>query len=55
MKFSKGDLIKIYIRQGKEKRGKWIEAGTVTVDGTNGKKIPAVEDTRIEITDEKFA
>ena len=61
-----GDMVQVYVRTGKEKRGKWLSprtalsidrtAGTVTVAGSNGRKIvAAVEDTRLAVVDSDLA
>lgn len=63
---SVGDLVQIYVKRDKEKRGKWFSprtvlsfdkiAGIVTVDGAAGKTISAgVEDVRPAICNEEFA
>ena len=61
-----GDIVQVYVRTGKEKRGRWLSprtalsidrsAGTVTVAGSNGKRIvAAVEDTRVVVVDNDLA
>jgi len=61
-----GDLVQVFHKLEKEKRGKWLsprtvlsidrEAGIVSVPGADGRKIcAAVEDVRAAIVDDEFA
>jgi len=65
-RFSPGQLVQVFIKQGKEKRGKWSsdkpvlsyddESRSVTVPGASGRKIvAAVEDVRPAIEKDSFA
>lgn len=65
-KVQPGDLVQVFVRKEKEKRGKWLSAravlstdvtaGSVTVPDSNGKNITAaVEDTRHAIVDDDLA
>lgn len=64
--FKIGDLVQIYIKDGKQKRGSWtsprqilsidVEAGSITVPGKAGKTIcAAVEDARAAQTNSDLA
>lgn len=63
---SAGDLVEIFIKIGKQKRGKWSsprtvlnfdpESWTVTVPSSNGRTMKAaVEDVRLAVSEESFA
>lgn len=63
---SPGDLVEIYIKQDKQKRGKWLSprvildfdpsTSSVTVPGSNGRTIrAAIEDVRHALSDVLFA
>lgn len=65
-RFTPGQLVQVFIKQGKEKRGKWTgdkpvlsyneDSRAVTVPGANGRKIvAAVEDVRAAIKKDSFA
>ena len=64
--FAVGDLVEVFIKKGKEKRGKWSTSKsiltydhpsrTVTVAGKNGRVISAaIEDVRPAITENEFS